>query len=122
MSTPPDVAAFLTTCSPAVHDLALRLRALVLDVAPQAIEMVDLPAKMVAYGWSRTYKGMICTIMPLKDGVNLGIPRGAELPDPDGLLTGTGKRARHVRITSPADIDRTGVRALIEASAALAVR
>ncbi len=120
MNPSPDVTAFLAPYSPAVRDLALRLRALVLEVAPGALEQVDAPAKMLAYGWAPTYKAMIAVIMPLKDGVNLGIPRGATLPDPDGLLTGSGKRARHIRITTSADIERPGVRALLEASAAAA--
>jgi hypothetical protein len=44
--------------------------------------------------------------------------QGAELPDPAGLLTGTGKRARHVKIQRPADIEMPGVRALLEAAVA----
>ena len=30
--------------------------------------------------------------------VNVGFFRGSELPDPDGILVGTGKRMRHVKL------------------------
>jgi hypothetical protein len=38
--------------------------------------------------------------MPLKAAVNFGFPRGAEMNDPAGLLQGTGRRARHVKVAS----------------------
>jgi hypothetical protein len=59
---------------------------------------------------------MICVIMPLKAAVNFGLPRGAELPDPDGLLEGTGKRARHVKVANVAQAGAHGLRALLKAS------
>jgi hypothetical protein len=65
---------------------------------------------------------LICVIMPLKVGVNLGFPRGAALPDPEGLLQGTGKRARHVRVESLAGADAPALRDLIAASALSADR
>ena len=46
------------------------------------------------------------------------LAQGAELPDPLGLLAGTGKRARHVKIQQSGDVDRAGVRALLEAAVA----
>jgi hypothetical protein len=110
--------AFLAAYSPDVRALALKARALVLDVMPGLLEQVDVPGKLLAYGWSATYKDTVCVIMPLKAGVNLGFARGAELPDPEGLLTGTGKRARHVRLSTPADVERPALRALLEAAAA----
>lgn len=112
------VDIFLASYSPEVRALALKVRALVLGVMPGLVEQVDVPGKLLGYGWSPTYRDTICVIMPLKAGVNLGFARGAELPDPEGLLTGTGKRARHVRLSTPADVDRPALRALLEAAAA----
>jgi len=94
------------------------LRDLVLQVAPGALEQVDYPAKLIAYGWRKTYKDTICVIMPLKAAVNLGFPRGVDLPDPAKLLTGTGKRARHVHITALQEVEMPAVRALLEAAVA----
>lgn len=41
---------------------------------------------------------------------------GATLPDPAGLLGGTGKRVRSIRLEAPAQIDAAPVRALIAAA------
>lgn len=92
---------------------------MILDIVPTALEQVDRPGKLVGYGFKPTYKDTICVIMPLKSAVNLGFPRGTELPDPLGLLAGTGKRARHVKITSLQDADLPALRKLIEVSATL---
>ena len=114
--TKQEVEAFLAPYTPEVRQIAMRLREIVFQVAPQALEQIDLPAKMLAYGLDQTYKGMICVIMPLKAGMNLGLPRGTDLPDPAGLLSGTGKRARHVKITEWQSVDVPALRALLGAS------
>ena len=82
------------------------------------MEQVDYPAKLIACGWRQIYKDTICVIMPLKAAVNLGFPRGVDLPDPAGLLTGTGKPARHVRITAIDEVETPALRALVEAAVA----
>ena len=46
--------------------------------------------------------------------VNVGFFQGAELDDPAGLLEGTGKFMRHVKIKSRRPVNETAVRALIE--------
>ena len=109
---------FLAPYDPRVQEVALKLRDLVLHAAPGAMEQVDHPAKLLAYGWRQTYKDTICVIMPLKAAVNLGFPRGVDLPDPAGLLTGTGKRARHVHITAIQEVGMPALRALLEAAVA----
>ncbi len=48
--------------------------------------------------------------------VNVGFFRGAELPDPAGLLTGTGKHMRHVKLRPGAAIDAGALVTLIEAA------
>jgi hypothetical protein len=45
--------------------------------------------------------------------VNVGFFRGAELPDPSGLLEGTGKHMRHVKLRRAGDIDAAALRKLI---------
>ena len=105
---------FLDQYSPAVRELAMRIRALVLIALPGAIELVDPPSKIIAYGYSSKYTGLVCAIQPHASYVNLIFSKGATLPDPHGLLTGTGKRARHVKIEKVEDIERPGVRDLVE--------
>jgi len=45
--------------------------------------------------------------------INLYFFVGDELPDPDGLLQGTGSTVRSIRLTSAADLDRPAVKKLI---------
>lgn len=46
--------------------------------------------------------------------VNVGFFRGAEIADPAGLLEGTGKFMRHVKLKPDRDVDATALRKLIE--------
>lgn len=112
------VLSFLASYSPQVQSLALRLRALVLAAVPGSVEQIDPPARLIGYGFDRSYKGTICVILLSRSGVSLGLPRGAELPDPAGLLGGSGKRARHVKITALEQVELPALRDLIEGSAA----
>ena len=113
---PAAVEAFLSGYAPEVMETALRLRAMVLSLAPDAIEQADKPARMIAYGFSQTYKETICVIIPTKTGVNLGFPRGDLLPDPAGILTGDGKVTRHVTVLTPRQAANPALRALVAAS------
>jgi hypothetical protein len=49
-----------------------------------------------------------------KAHVNVGFFRGAELADPDGLLEGTGKFMRHVKISPERDVNAAALIKLIE--------
>src|SRR6516225_5160863 len=46
--------------------------------------------------------------------VNVGFFRGAEIADPKGLLEGTGKFMRHVKLRPERDVDATILMKLIE--------
>lgn len=46
--------------------------------------------------------------------VNVGFFRGAEIPDPSGLLVGTGKWMRHVKLRPGTPIDAIALAKLIE--------
>lgn len=46
--------------------------------------------------------------------INFFFLQGARLPDPDGLLRGSGSAVRHIRLSSPADLKRPDIRELIE--------
>ena len=114
------VDSFLALYAPGVREIALRARTLIQDVIPDAIEQVDTASKIIAYGYARDYKSLICAIAPQKSYVNLMFARGADLPDPAGLLEGTGKRARHVKLATPAEADNQAVRILMMEAVRLA--
>jgi hypothetical protein len=48
--------------------------------------------------------------------VNVGFFRGAELADPSGLLEGTGKAMRHVKLRPEHEIDAAALATLINAA------
>lgn len=112
----PDFDLFLSHFPPQVAALAASTRRLILEVIPGMVEQLDEPANLVGYGSDRTYKGLICGILLYKTYLNLMFARGAALPDPDGLLKGTGKRARHIRIEREEDLLHPGVRRLLQAA------
>src|SRR5881392_2238532 len=51
-----------------------------------------------------------------KAHVNVGFFRGADLPDPHGLLEGTGKSMRHVKLSPTRELDARALTVLIGAA------
>ena len=49
-----------------------------------------------------------------KAHVNVGFFRGAEIADPNGLLEGTGKFMRHVKLRPEREVDAKALKRLIE--------
>jgi hypothetical protein len=110
------VDRFLSSHTPEVRELATRLRALILSEIPGVEEQIDEPAHLLAYGFGKKYSDVICTLMPYKSHVNLGFYRAVDLPDPAGLLEGTGKLHRHVKIRQLQDVDNPALAALLQAA------
>jgi hypothetical protein len=110
------VEQFLSAYDPEVQELARSARALVRRLVPDAEEKLMRPWKTIAYGCNRKF----CAISPHKSWVNLQFHSGSHLPDPTGLLEGTGKSMRHVKVASPRDVRRQALANLIRAAAQLA--
>ena len=51
-----------------------------------------------------------------KAHVNVGFFRGTELPDPKGLLEGTGRLMRHVKLSPARDLDTAALTKLIKSA------
>lgn len=88
-----------------VRELAGEVSAYLHNRLPGIEEQPDFPAKMIAFGYGPGYKDMICTLLLSQKGIKIGFYKGASLPDPSGLLTGTGKVHRYVEIRSGKDLD-----------------
>jgi hypothetical protein len=101
--------------SPEMQKLALACRKVVLRIIPRAMEMVDTKSRVIGFGFGFGYKDMICSLMPAKTWVTLGIGWGAELPDPEKLMEGSGKVHRHVKLRSEADLKNPALQALLRA-------
>ncbi len=90
------------------------LRALVKAAAPDVTEATN-PWGVPTFEFS----GPMCYFMVNKNHVTFGFYRGTSLDDPKGLLEGTGKNLRHVKVRKVEDLRREGLRELVEAAASL---
>lgn len=104
---------------PEMRPIAKRLREITLGVDPEAVEVVRLGDRAATYGVGpKKMSEGYSYILPHKNWVNLGFFKGVDLPDPSGLLEGTGKKLRHVKVRSIEDAERPEVKALIEEAVA----
>jgi hypothetical protein len=117
MKAPRELTELLRRYDPNVQTTTLALRAAVLDeIGPCHEAIFPIKKKWISILYSTTEKRMrdnICLIVVYTDHVNLMFPRGIDLKDPRGLLEGSGKAMRHVKMLSRADVDRPGIRTLI---------
>jgi hypothetical protein len=58
-----------------------------------------------------------CFYMVGKNHVTFGFPYGASLDDPEGLLEGTGKNLRHVKLRGASALEQKGLWNLVRAAA-----
>ena len=90
---------------------------MILDVHTDACEVVRLGDRAATYGVGpRKMIDGYAYILSHAAWVNLGFFKGAELPDPEALLEGTGARMRHVKIRSLDGAQRPAIRALVTAA------
>ena len=108
---------YLTAYDRTIADLALALREIILEEAPDASESIyQVYTVAIWFGFSGKMKDMFCYITTHARHVNLGFPRGAALPDPNRVLEGEGKAMRHIQFKSMSDLERPWVRRYIQAS------
>ena len=101
-----------------VQALAKATRKFMLDLLPKVKETIDPTGPYIQYSYGPGYKDVVSYITVSQKGVKLGVARGTSLPDPKGLLRGTGKGNRHVVIDTPADLRTPGLRQLVRAAVA----
>lgn len=107
----------LKSHDPQLQEIAREARALIYDVLPQTVEVVWAQQGIAGYGTGpKKMSEQFSYISLMPQWVNLGFYYGAELPDPEGLLEGTGKLMRHVKLRSVEDVRRPAVRALLDAA------
>jgi Domain of unknown function (DU1801) len=118
---PADLAPLLEGHGDEVAAVFLALRSLIRDVMPDAEEAIDLPDRVLAFGYGPPsgvrMRGLAVGLIPHTAHVNVQLADGAQLPDPEGIVEGTGKRIRHVKCRDLADVARPALRSLIEAQA-----
>jgi hypothetical protein len=110
----------LAGVEPDLAAIARRLRKMIRAVDAGTVETVRLGDHAATFGVGpKKMTDGYAYIMPMRGYVNLGFYQGAMLADPKGLLEGTGKGLRHVKIRTLAEADRAPVRALVAEALAL---
>ncbi|HET9614896.1 MAG TPA: DUF1801 domain-containing protein [Candidatus Limnocylindrales bacterium] len=101
---PPDVEAdvsrLLAAHAPELQAIEQALRATIRREFPTAVEQVDFGNRLIAFGRTTKMRGLLFAIIAHQTWVNLQLADGADLPDPHGVIEGTGKRIRHIKVRS----------------------
>jgi hypothetical protein len=111
-------AKILEGNAPDVVATAHALRAAVKAAMPDVVEQVDFGNGLLAFSRSMAMRDLLFAIIPHKSHVNLQLADGADLPNPDGSIEGTGKRIRHVKVRSVEAASSPSVRTAIDAQIA----
>jgi hypothetical protein len=116
------LAGFLAKFDPQVARLARDCRAAVRKRLPAAHELVYDNYQFLAIGYSASERASDClvSLAVSSKGVALSFYYGASLPDPDGILLGSGTQNRFVRLESAASLSAPAVEALLRAAIAQA--
>ena len=86
---PPE--ALLADLPPPHQELAQRLREIIVDAVPEAIERVRPGWRLIGYDLPITRHGtFFAWIWPEPEHVHLGFPRGIDMDDPNGAMRGDG--------------------------------
>lgn len=114
MSLDTEFEKLLAPYDPEMQDLARNARALVASVSPTAHQEVE-----TAWGGYLLFKlvegagNSVCWVTCHTKHVSIGFSQGSELPDPRGILQGSGKNQRHVKVRSLADLNSTALKQLL---------
>jgi hypothetical protein len=90
----------LASHTPEVQAAAHALEAIIRGEAPDVVVQFDPGNGLLAFGRSMKMRDLLFALIPHAGWVNLQVADGALLPNPDGLIEGTGKRIRHVKVRS----------------------
>jgi hypothetical protein len=92
--------AVLATHSPAVQASAQAILGVVLEEIPEAVVRFDRGNGLLAVGTGSGMRDLLFALIPHAGWVNLQLADGADLANAGGLIEGTGKRIRHVKVRS----------------------
>ena len=112
--------AMIGRFDPAVQKIVRAARSKLRKRLPAAVELVydNYNALAIAYAATERRGDWILSLAVYARGVNLYFIYGVALPDPHGLLQGSGNQGRFVRLESPALLDRPEIQDLIAAAIA----
>ncbi len=114
------VGSFIAKFDPAIARLLRAARAKLRKRFPTAVELVYDNYNALAIGWApneRTSEVFV-SIAGYARGVSLYFTHGKVLPDPQGLLEGSGNQGRFIRLTHVSQLADSAVDALLRAAVA----
>jgi hypothetical protein len=116
------ISSFIAKFDPEVARVIRSSRAVLRKRFPTAIEQVYDNYNFLAIGFCTTEKTSDCmvSLAAQAKGVSLSFYYGATLPDPRGILRGSGNQNRFIRLESAATLSNPDVQTLLAAAAALA--
>jgi hypothetical protein len=116
------LAGFIAKFDPAVQTLVRSARAALRKRLPAADELVYDNYNFLVIGYSSTERPSDCIVSLAANakGIGLSFYYGATLPDPHGILLGSGSQNRFIRLPSAAILRTPEVEALIAAAVAQA--
>lgn len=104
----------LASAAPELRPLCEALRRLIVSLHKDFVEVVWPWQEIASYGVGpRKMSEHYAYIGVQRSYVNLGFYHGASLTDPSGLLEGTGKALRHVKIRDLASVKNPAIAALL---------
>jgi hypothetical protein len=112
------MAGFLAKFDPAMAKTIKACRAALRKRFPTAIELVYDNYNFFVMGFCATERASDCIVSLAANakGVGLAFYWGATLPDPHGILQGSGNQNRFIRLESAATLAEPEVRELIDAA------
>ena len=110
------VTGFIAKFDPAIAKLTRLCRAVIRKRYPSAIELVYDNYNALAIGYSPTEKtsDAVFSLAVYPRGLDLYFIYGRSLPDPNGLLLGSGTQGAFIRLESVATLDEPKVIDLIQ--------
>jgi len=116
LSPAKQVASFIAKFDPAIAKLTRSCRSVIRKRYPSAIELVYDNYNALAIGYSPTEKTseVVFSLAVYARGLNLYFMYGRSLPDPNGLLQGSGTQGAFIRLESVATLDEPKVIDLIQ--------
>ena len=113
------LAAFLAKYEPGIQAQARAVRAKLQELLPGAVEMVydNYNALVIGYGATDRPSEAVISMALMPRWVTLCFIWGVHLPDPQGLLKGSGNQVRNIRLEAPADLEKEPIRRLIAEAA-----
>jgi hypothetical protein len=104
--------------TPEIQAAAHAMLGVVLEELPDAVVRFDRGNGLLAVGTGSGMSDLLFALIPHAAWLNLQLADGADLPNPDGLIEGTGKRIRHVKIRSAEAAVSAPVRSVVQAEVA----